>query len=115
MRNFRIFAKNKQTDFAKIADFLQKFAEFFNFFQFIQFNPESFSGGADRRGTRRRRRRGRRRHGARHGRRRDSGPWMFFHTSLEGSFSAGSTATIATKYSFFQVFERFSRSTKLSG
>ena len=25
--------------------------------------------------------------------------------SLEGSFSAGSTATIATKYSFFQVFE----------
>ena len=24
--------------------------------------------------------------------------------SLEGSFSAGSTATIATKYSFFQVF-----------
>ena len=26
------------------------------------------------------------------------------HRSLEGSFSAGSTATIATKYSFFQVF-----------
>ena len=27
-----------------------------------------------------------------------------FYRSLEGSFSAGSTATIATKYSFFQVF-----------
>ena len=27
-----------------------------------------------------------------------------FDRSLEGSFSAGSTATIATKYSFFQVF-----------
>ena len=26
------------------------------------------------------------------------------YRSLEGSFSAGSTATIATKYSFFQVF-----------
>ena len=27
-----------------------------------------------------------------------------FYRSLEGSFSAGSTVTIATKYSFFQVF-----------
>ena len=31
--------------------------------------------------------------------------WLYkFYRSLEGSFSAGSTATIATKYSFFQVF-----------
>ena len=35
-----------------------------------------------------------------------------FYRSLEGSFSAGSTATIATKYSFFSGL---SRSSKLSG
>ena len=30
--------------------------------------------------------------------------WAGIRDTLEGSFSAGSTATIATKYSFFQVF-----------